>query len=90
MRIHAIQTGLVRIKMSQIEGRGHGLARRLAPLVDRAKIAPAIAEAIRRSPAPVFAYEFAERAKAPLYAFPASAERDALLALPDYVLSRDR
>ena len=36
MRIHAIQTGLVRIKMSQIEGRGHGLARRLAPLVDRA------------------------------------------------------
>ena len=36
MRIHAIQTGLVRIKMSQIEGRGHGPARRLAPLVDRA------------------------------------------------------
>jgi octaprenyl-diphosphate synthase len=36
------------------------------------------------------AEEFAERAKAPLYAFPASAERDALLALPDYVLSRDR
>ncbi len=36
------------------------------------------------------AEEFAERAKAPLYAFPASAARDALLALPDYVLSRDR
>ena len=36
------------------------------------------------------AAEFAERAKKPLYAFPASAERDALLALPDYVLSRDR
>jgi octaprenyl-diphosphate synthase len=36
------------------------------------------------------AEEFAERAKAPLYAFPASSERDALLALPDYVLSRDR
>jgi octaprenyl-diphosphate synthase len=36
------------------------------------------------------AEEYAERAKAPLYAFPASAERDALLALPDYVLSRDR
>jgi octaprenyl-diphosphate synthase len=36
------------------------------------------------------AEEFAARAKTPLYAFPPSAERDALLALPDYVLSRDR
>jgi len=36
------------------------------------------------------AVDFAERAKKPLYAFPPSAERDALLALPDYVLSRDR
>ena len=36
------------------------------------------------------AVEFAERAKKPLYAFPPSAERDALLALPDYILSRDR
>jgi len=36
------------------------------------------------------AVEFAERAKKPLYAFPPSAEREALLALPDYVLSRDR
>ena len=36
------------------------------------------------------AEEFAERAKKPLSAFPPSAERDALLALPDYVLSRDR
>jgi octaprenyl-diphosphate synthase len=36
------------------------------------------------------AEEFAERAKKPLHAFPASAERDALLALPDYVVSRDR
>jgi octaprenyl-diphosphate synthase len=36
------------------------------------------------------AEEFAERAKKPLYLFPPSAERDALLALPDYVLSRDR
>ncbi len=35
MRIHAIQTGRVRIKASQIVGRGHGLARRLAPLMDR-------------------------------------------------------
>jgi len=35
MRIHAIQTGLVQIKPSQIEGRGHGLARRLAPIFDR-------------------------------------------------------
>jgi octaprenyl-diphosphate synthase len=36
------------------------------------------------------ASEFAERAKKPLYVFPPSAERDALLALPDYVVSRDR
>ena len=36
------------------------------------------------------ATEYAERAKKPLYAFPPSSEREALLALPDYVLSRDR
>ena len=44
------------------------------------------------SPSPVSnrAVEYGERAKKLLYAFPASAERDALLALPDYVLSRDR
>jgi len=36
------------------------------------------------------ALDYAERAKKPLAAFPPSAERDALLALPDYVLSRDR
>jgi len=34
MRIHAIQTGRVRIKKSQIVGRGRGLERRLAPLTD--------------------------------------------------------
>jgi octaprenyl-diphosphate synthase len=36
------------------------------------------------------AVEFAETAKKPLCAFPPSSEREALLALPDYVLSRDR
>jgi octaprenyl-diphosphate synthase len=36
------------------------------------------------------ASEFAERAKKPLAAFPPSSERDALLAVPDYILSRDR
>ncbi|MGE0451661.1 MAG: polyprenyl synthetase family protein [Vicinamibacterales bacterium] len=36
------------------------------------------------------AVEFAERAKRQLQVFPPSSERDALLALPDYVLSRDR
>jgi len=34
MRVHAIQTGRVRIKTSQIVGRGHGLRRRVAPLFD--------------------------------------------------------
>jgi octaprenyl-diphosphate synthase len=36
------------------------------------------------------AVEYAERAKKALYTFPPSSEREALLALPDYVLSRDR
>jgi octaprenyl-diphosphate synthase len=36
------------------------------------------------------AADFVERAKKALQAFPASAERDALMFLPDYVLSRDR
>jgi octaprenyl-diphosphate synthase len=36
------------------------------------------------------AVDFVERAKSALYAFPASPEREALMALPDYVLSRDR
>ena len=36
------------------------------------------------------AVEYADRAKACLSVFPPSRERDALMALPDYVLSRDR
>jgi octaprenyl-diphosphate synthase len=36
------------------------------------------------------ASELAERARKPLYVFPPSSERDALFALPDYILSRDR
>jgi octaprenyl-diphosphate synthase len=36
------------------------------------------------------AVEYAERAKGCLSVFPASRERDALTALPDYVLARDR
>jgi N-acyl homoserine lactone hydrolase len=35
MNIHAIQTGCVRIKTAQVEGRGHGLTRRLAIFTDR-------------------------------------------------------
>ena len=34
--------------------------------------------------------EFVERAKKALYAFPPSDARDALMFLPDYVISRDR
>jgi N-acyl homoserine lactone hydrolase len=34
MRVHAIQTGRVKIKASQVVGRGHGLKRRLGPLID--------------------------------------------------------
>jgi octaprenyl-diphosphate synthase len=36
------------------------------------------------------AVEYAERAKRHLQVFPPSSEREALLALPDYILSRDR
>jgi octaprenyl-diphosphate synthase len=36
------------------------------------------------------ALKFAEQAKGPLSVFPPSSEREALLMLPDYVLSRDR
>jgi len=35
VRIHAIQTGRVRIKKAQIEGRGHGLWRQLQPMLSR-------------------------------------------------------
>jgi glyoxylase-like metal-dependent hydrolase (beta-lactamase superfamily II) len=34
MRVHAIETGRVRVKASQLVGRGRGLGHRLAPLVD--------------------------------------------------------
>jgi len=48
MRIHAIQTGRVRIKQAQIEGRGHGLLRQLKPLLsaDWAEWTPVYAFAI--------------------------------------------
>ncbi len=35
MRIHAIQTGRVRIKEAQIEGRGHGTWRQLQPIISQ-------------------------------------------------------
>lgn len=34
MRVHAIRTGHVKVKKAQIEGRGHGLARQLGPILD--------------------------------------------------------
>jgi len=34
MKVHAIQTGFVRIKTAQVEGRGHGLSRRVAIFTD--------------------------------------------------------
>jgi N-acyl homoserine lactone hydrolase len=35
VRVHALETGTVRIRPSQVRGRGHGLRRRAAPLLDR-------------------------------------------------------
>lgn len=48
MRIHAVQTGRVRIKKAQIEGRGHGLLRQLQPILspDWAEWTPVYAFAI--------------------------------------------
>ena len=48
MRIHAIQTGRVRIKQAQIAGRGHGLLRQLQPILsaDWAEWTPVYAFAI--------------------------------------------
>jgi N-acyl homoserine lactone hydrolase len=46
MNIHAIQTGTVTIKTRQLEGRGHGLRRRLGPLIDR----------VWTEPLPILAY----------------------------------
>lgn len=34
MRIHAIQTGRVKVRQAQIQGRGHGLIRQAGPLLD--------------------------------------------------------
>jgi N-acyl homoserine lactone hydrolase len=34
MRVHAIRTGSVKVKMAQVEGRRHGLTRRADPLLD--------------------------------------------------------
>ena len=34
MRVHAIETGRVRVRPSQLVGRGHGLSRRLALIFD--------------------------------------------------------
>jgi N-acyl homoserine lactone hydrolase len=48
MRIHAIQTGRVRVKQAQVEGRGHGLIRQLQPILSRqwAEWVPVLAFAI--------------------------------------------
>jgi N-acyl homoserine lactone hydrolase len=48
MRIHAIQTGRVRIKQAQIEGRGHGSWRQLQPILSQewAEWSPTFAWAI--------------------------------------------
>ena len=35
MKVHAIQTGSVRVKTAQVEGRGHGLSRRFAIFTDK-------------------------------------------------------
>jgi len=53
-----------------------------------------LSQMLQQSHAIDYAYfkaeEYATAAKKPLYAFPPSPERDALLSLPDYLLARDR
>ena len=63
---------------------------RTSPLDEWRELRALLAQARSIDYAQSTAVEFVERAKRALRAFPPSGARDALLFLPDYVLSRDR
>ena len=66
------------------------VADRTVTLEDWREIRSLLAQARSTEYARRIASEFIERAKESLYAFPSSDARDALMYLPDYVISRDR
>ena len=77
---------------------GHEADRLIRTVVENRTVSPEqwreILRLLREHGATDLAYEraveYANRAKGWLDAFPPSRERDALMALPDYVLARDR
>jgi octaprenyl-diphosphate synthase len=86
---------LIHLQQHETDGRGSAIIRDI--IASRAVVPEQwhdLLHALKEHASIDYAYrkavDFAERAKKPLYAFPSSAERDALLALPDYVLARDR
>ncbi len=66
------------------------VADRTVSLEDWREIRALLAQARSLDYAQGVATDYVERAKKALYAFPPSPERDALMFLPDYVVSRDR
>ena len=66
------------------------VADRTVTLEDWREIRALLAQARSTEYARRIASDFIERAKESLYAFPSSDARDALMYLPDYVISRDR
>jgi octaprenyl-diphosphate synthase len=86
------------IRLLQTSGADDGLGDLVRDIVREQTVSPEqwekLSQALRRSGALDYAFctaeSYAERARAALGVFTPSPERDALLALPDYVLSRDR
>jgi len=94
-----LRDGKLTLPLIYLLGQGDGAARTLIEgVVQERSLTPdrwrAISDLLVEHQALDYAYrkaaEHAERAKQYLAVFPASPERDALAALPDYVLSRDR
>jgi octaprenyl-diphosphate synthase len=84
--IHLLQQGEDRAEaiVRDIIASRHASDEQWAEIMDRLRAQRSIDYALHR------AVEYAELAKKALHVFPSSSERDALMALPDYVLSRDR
>jgi octaprenyl-diphosphate synthase len=66
------------------------IADRAITLEDWRELRAMLAQARSIEYAQRVATEYVERAKTALYAFPSSNARDALMYLPDYVITRDR
>ena len=94
-----LREGKMTLPVIHLLGRGDARAETLIRTIARDRSATAeewrelrtlLAHARSIDYAQTMALDFVDRAKKALYAFPASDARDALMFLPDYVLSRDR